>query len=98
VGSFDILIWSRREASMSNQTFIDAFSTERVAAAAGVTAARLNLWLKRDFALVSAEHESPGIGGRRLFSFARALQIALAARLIEAGISVKTASAPGAEF
>jgi hypothetical protein len=77
----------------------EVFTTEQVAAALGMrSAAQLSNWLRRGFALVDPDHETPGTGKMRLFTAARAVQIAIAARLIQSGIPVTDASLMAAEF
>ena len=77
----------------------EVFTTEQVAAALGMrSAAQLSNWLRRGFVLVDPDHETPGTGKMRLFTAARAVQIAIAARLIQSGIPVTDASLMAAEF
>jgi hypothetical protein len=81
------------------------YNTAMVARGAEVSQAKLLNWLARDFLHLAPKPEeapqglkSPGSGSRRMFSFRRALHVALTARLVEAGLAPRAASYAALRF
>lgn len=77
---------------------VNVFTLEQTMLAAGIAPTRGAQWLSRGFQLGDPENEAPGRGRQRLFSAARATQIAIAGRLIGAGVPVVRASEIAAAF
>src|SRR5690242_18694232 len=70
-----------------------------VARAAGIEPTVLQNWLNRGVILMSAgDREAAGAGRVRLFSFRRALQVAIAAELTRLGVPVSDAARHALEF